>query len=642
MCGIAGQARSDGQAPETRAVERMCAQIEHRGPDSRGVHADERAAIGIQRLRVIDLATGDQPIFNEDRTVAVVLNGEIYNFRELRQELEARGHRFATRADTEVIVHLYEERGVDCLDALNGMFGLAIWDSRRGRLVLARDRLGKKPLYYSLHDGNLSFASELAALMADPEVPRAVDHQALDAYLAYRWVPGPLTAFSAVRKLQPGHRLVYEGGRATVERWWRLEYTPKRAVTDERELAEEIRERIVEATRRRMISDVPLGAFLSGGIDSSAVVAAMAQTSSTPVRTFSIGFSHDDYNELPRARLIAERFGTEHHEFVVEPDAVSIVPKIVRHHGEPFADASAIPSFYLAEMTRRHVTVALNGDGGDESFGGYTRYVSNVGLGRADRLPAGLRRILARAGAVVPASGRIDSARSRARRMSRMLAMEPVDRYTAYMTSLNGLDRSRLYTPEYRALVGDSAVDGVIGAPWRESSADDPLDRLLDVDVATYLPDDLLTKIDIASMAYSLEARSPLLDYEFMQFAASLPASYKVRGREKKVGLRAALRDWLPDEILDGRKMGFRAPLAEWFRGDLREMAHDILLDDTTRARGWFDTDYVADLLGRHVRGEADNAQGIWTLLNFELWHRQLVDAPAGAEADLIGSARDG
>lgn len=639
MCGIAGHARSDGRAADPRTVERMCAQIEHRGPDSRGIHADAGTALGIQRLRIIDLATGDQPIFNEDGSVAVVLNGEIYNFRELRRDLEVRGHRFSTHSDTEVIVHLYEERGAECLQALNGMFGLAIWDARRGRLLLARDRVGKKPLYYSLHDGNLSFASELGALMADPEVPRTVDHRALDAYLAYRWVPGPHTAFSAARKLQPGHRLVFEGGRATVERWWRLEYEPKRAVGDERELAEEIRDRIRTVTRRRMISDVPLGAFLSGGIDSSAVVAAMAESSAEPVRTFSIGFSHEHYNELPRARLIAERFGTKHHEFVVEPDAVEILPKIVRHHGEPFADASAIPSFYLAEMTRRHVTVALNGDGGDESFGGYTRYVSNVGLGRADRLPRALRRMLARAGALVPASGRIDSARSRARRMARMVALEPPGRYVAYMTSLNGLDRGRLYTPEYRALVGDSAVDEVIHGPWEASTADTPLDRLLDVDVATYLPDDLLTKIDVASMAYSLEARSPLLDYEFMEFAASLPPSLKVIGRDKKVGLRAAMRGWLPDEILDGRKMGFRAPLAEWFRGDLREMARDLLLDATTRERGFFDPAYVGELLDRHVAGEADNSQGIWTLLNFELWHRQLVDAPASAEADLIGSA---
>jgi asparagine synthase (glutamine-hydrolysing) len=285
------------------------------------------------------------------------------------------------------------------------------------------------------------------------------------------------------------------------------------------------------------------------------------------------------------------------------------------------------------------VTVALNGDGGDESFGGYTRYVSNVGMQRADRVPPALRRLAARAGALVPPSGRIDSARSRARRMARMVALDPADRYVAYMSSLNGLDRNRLYTPEYRAMVGASAVDEVIAAPWRASTATAALDRLLDVDVNTYLPDDLLTKIDVASMAYSLEARSPLLDFEFMEFAASLPASYKVEGREKKVGLRAALRGWLPDEILDGRKMGFRAPLAEWFRGDLREMAHDMLLDETTRARGAFDQTYVAELLARHVAGDADNSQGIWTLLNFELWHRQLVDAPASSEADLIGSA---
>lgn len=586
----------------------------------------DSAGLGIQRLSIIDLSTGDQPIFNEDRSVVVVLNGEIYNFPELRERLLRSGHRFSTNSDTEVIVHLYEELGVDCVKELNGMFAFALWDRKRQRLFVARDRLGKKPLVYWHRDGALSFASELRALLQDPEVPRNVDHVALDAYVAYRWVPAPLTAFKAIRKLPPGSYMTFEQGKLDIQRYWSLDFGSKRTDLEGPALNEEIRDQIRSATRRRMIADVPLGAFLSGGVDSSAVVAAMAEASSEPVKTFSIGFTSEEYDELPRARLIADRFSTDHHEFVVEPHAIEMLPKIVAHYGEPFADASAVPSFYVAEMARRHVTVALNGDGGDESFAGYTRYVSNLALARADALPRLLRQAAGHLLEAVPASGRIDSTRSRLRRMGTGLQLDAANRYVAYMTRLNGLDRAQLYTDDYRALVGDSDPDAFMTSVWHAGTATSTLDHMLEVDTHTYLVDDLLTKMDIASMAYSLEARSPLLDYQFMEFAASLPPNQKLRGRQKKYALREALRGWIPDEILDGRKRGFRSPIADWFRGELREFAREVLLDGAARDRGYFREPYVRGLLDAHAAGEADHSQGIWTLVNFELWHRQFVD----------------
>jgi asparagine synthase (glutamine-hydrolysing) len=628
VCGIVGQASREGRPGDRATLERMCAALEHRGPDSRGLHVDAGVGLGIQRLRVIDLATGDQPIFNEDRSVVVVLNGEIYNYRELRAELERSGHGFTTRSDTEVIAHLYEEDGARLVHRLHGMFGLAVWDARRRRLLLARDRVGKKPLYYAHLGEQLSFASELAALLQDERVPRDVDHRALDAYLAYRWVPSPMTAFRAVRKLPPGSTLTFEDGQATVDRYWRLDFSRTRPVGDPREVHEELRAQVRAATARRMISDVPLGAFLSGGIDSTAVVAAMAESSSEPVKTFSIGFTSEKFNELPLARLVAKRFGTEHHELIVEPDALELIPRIVRHYGEPFADDSAIPSFYVAEMARAHVTVALNGDGGDESFGGYPRYAVNRASAQLERLPMALRRALANVGMRVPESGTIDSWPSRIRRAAETLALDGSARYVAYMTHLNGVRRERLYTDEYRRLVGDSVALDVMARPWRESSAREIVNRMLDVDVQTYLPDDLLVKMDIATMASSLEARSPFLDHELMEFASLLPADLKVRGRETKVVLRSALRGWVPDEILDAPKRGFRLPLGDWFRGELRGFTRAVLLDSRSAGRGYFEQSYVRELLDRHAAGVQDHSQGIWTLLMFELWHREFVDEP--------------
>jgi asparagine synthase (glutamine-hydrolysing) len=630
MCGIAGEIRNDGAPVRPLLLERMCAAIEHRGPDSRGIHADDACGLGIQRLRVIDLVTGDQPVYNEDRSVVVVLNGEIYNYRELRARLIESGHTLKTHGDTEVIAHLYEEEGPDCVNSLQGMFAFAVWDVKKQQLMLARDRVGKKPLFYSHRDGVLTFASELRALMEDPEIPRELDHQALDCYLAWQYVPAPMSVYKAVRKLPPASTLLFRDGDVRIDRYWRLDYSRKRDVSDREALREELLELISRATRRRMIADVPLGAFLSGGVDSSAIVAAMAHASTTPVKTFSIGFENEKFNELPAARRIAELFSTEHHEFVVKPDAVEMIPKIVRHYGEPYADSSAIPSFYVSELTSRHVTVALNGDGGDESFAGYTRYLANNLSHRLERLPLPTRRLVARAGRALPTTRNPSSTVNRVRRLTQSLGRDPAARYSRFMHFFDPFERQALYTDEYAEVVGESVAEGLIASRWAQASGSSDIDIMLEVDVETYLPEDLLVKMDIATMAYSLEARSPFLDPEIMEFAASLPPELKLQGMQKKVILREALEKWLPDDILNRPKQGFGVPLVDWFRGPLEPYVREVLLDPATLDRGYFKRGYIEQLIDGHVAADDDASPRIWALLVHELWHREFVDhAPA-------------
>jgi asparagine synthase (glutamine-hydrolysing) len=626
MCGIAGKVSSESRiAPGL--VERMCGAMTHRGPDARGLHREDGAELGIQRLRVIDLETGDQPIYNETGEVAVVLNGEIYNYRELRSDLSRRGHVLATKGDTEVIVHLYEELGPDCVRELHGMFSFALWDARRRRLMIARDRVGKKPLFYWAGRESLTFASELAALMEDAEIPRDVDPDALDCYLAYACIPAPLTVWRGVRKLPPAHTLVWERGQLALNRYWRLDYSQQTSAP-EPELVEELRRRIGASVRRRMIADVPLGAFLSGGVDSSIVVSEMAAASPAPVKTFSIGFEAPEYNELPQARLTAERFATDHHELVVRPDALALVPKIVRHYGEPFADSSAIPSFYLAELARREVTVALNGDGGDESFAGYVRYAVNQLTAGVDRVPRPLRRAVVALGERLPARPGAKSFVGRAQRLLTSLGEDPVERYRRHTSLFNSREREALLASDFRASIDPTAAPEVIAEPWREASGDSRLDTLMEVDVATYLPNDLLTKMDIATMAHSLEARSPLLDPEVMEFAATLPANLKLRRLQRKRILRRAYRGRVPDRILDGAKRGFGVPIDHWFRGELQAYARELLLDPATLDRGYFDGAEVKSLLDRHASGAGDRSAQIWGLVMLEEWHRQFADRP--------------
>ena len=622
MCGIVGQVRAAGSVDPV-LIERMCAAQEHRGPDSRGVHTSAGVGLGIQRLRVVDLATGDQPIYNEDRSIVLVLNGEIYNHAELRDQLRRRGHRFSTNGDTEVIAHLYEDEGPRCVERLHGMFAFALWDDHRRQLLLARDRVGKKPLFYAEGGGILTFASELHALMQDPAVPDEIDARAIDRYLAFGYVPAPLSAFAGVRKLMPATTLTYRDGTPALRRYWNLEYGTKRASARPSDLAEETRAAIRKAVRQRMVADVPVGAFLSGGIDSSAVVAAMSEASSEPVKTFTIGFEDERHNELPQARRVAAAFATDHHEMIVRPDAVDILPTMVRHYGEPFADSSAIPSFYLAQFARRHVTVALNGDGGDESFAGYQRYTTSMLLAHLDRLPAAWRRGTGGLAHALPANGDSHGRVTRATRWAGWSGLPLHERYVDQMSIFGARGRAALYAPEYAAFVGTSTAPDVLVEPWTEASGDHLLDQLLEVDVNTYLPGDLLVKMDIATMAFSLEARSPLLDHELMEFAATLPPGFKARGLQRKIGLRAALRGWVPDDILDGPKRGFSVPLARWLREQLGTYAREVLQDPSTAARGWFRQSEVQRLLDRHATGQEDNSGRIWALLALEVWHRE-------------------
>lgn len=610
----------------------MCALVEHRGPDSRGIFQEDGAGLGIQRLAIIDLAAGDQPIFNEDRSVVVVLNGEIYNYVELREELQQRGHRLATHTDTEVIVHLYEDHGANCVNFLRGMFAFAIWDRPRRRLLLARDRVGKKPLFYSERSGTIWFASEPRAILADPEIPRDVNFGAVDSFLQLSYVPHPESAFAALRKLPPAHTLTWEDGRVETHRYWKLSYASNLVASSAAEREQVLREQLLEATRLRLRSDVPLGAFLSGGVDSSAIVAAMALEAPGQVKTFSIGFDVDEFDETQYAREVAELFDTDHHELRVEPHAMEILPRLVWHYGEPFADSSAIPSFYLAELTRRHVTVALNGDGGDESFAGYRRYVAYRLMERLDYLPRPLWSLGAALSERLGSGAQIDGARARASRIAQAMLMRPVDRHLMWMSYLSRSELDQLYTPEFADSLDTTVAACALEDAYADSDANNELERLLDTDVNTYLPGQLLVKMDIATMASSLEVRSPLLDHRLMETAAALSPGDKVRGLTTKRIFKDALRPWLPDHILDRKKAGFGAPLAAWFRGELRELPRDVLLDERSADRGIFRTEALTTLIDDHLTGRRDHSQRLWALIQLELWLRTYVDRTTVAE----------
>jgi len=617
----------------------------HRGPDAWGVWSDGRCALGHRRLSIIDLSeAGRQPMSNARGDIRITFNGEIYNFQRLRRELESLGHGFRTRTDTEAIICAYEQWGIDCLARLRGMFAFGIWDRRRRRLFLARDRVGKKPLFYAQFGDHFLFASELQGLLADKRVPREVDPPAIDAYLSYGYVPAPRAAFKGIYKLPPAHYLTLDlkqtGFEKRIERYWALDYGPKLRI-DEDEACEVLREKMTEAVRLRMVSDVPLGAFLSGGVDSSVVVGLMAQLSGEKVKTFSIGFNESAYDETAHARRIAERWETDHHEFIVEPDALSILPKLVRHYGEPYADSSAIPTFYVAQMTRRHVTVALNGDGGDESFAGYERYLANHLAERMRSVPgaAVAARALSR---VIPDS--IDP-KSRARRARRFLAVasQPMaERYPRWLKTFQDEAKTRLYGPEFIGLLkGHGDVLLSVAAEVMKCGASSslalcdgatptqlplhPIDAAMAVDVASYLPYDLLVKVDVASMANSLEARSPFLDHEAMEFAARLPVEIKFRGGRLKSLLKRAFADLLPPENVNRRKMGFGVPVGQWFRGPLRDLLRDALLSPRSLERGYFRESEVRRLVDEHLERRADHSFQLWNLLMLELWHREFI-----------------
>lgn len=628
MCGISGKLYFDPARPVEREVlERMNAVLAHRGPDDAGIYCDGPIGLAHRRLSIIDLSpAGHQPMSNEDGTIWIVFNGEIYNFQSLRPDLLHRGHRFHSNTDTEVILHLYEDHGTDCLRFLRGMFAFAIWDGPRRQLFLARDRLGKKPLSYHQDGQGLRFASEVKAILLDPEVTARPDPVGISHYLTYQYVPSPGSAFQGVHRLPPGHYLTCRDGRVEVVRYWRLRRDQKREQSEE-DWCREIVVRLEEAVRLRMISDVPLGAFLSGGIDSSAVVALMSRAGAGPVKTFSIGFEEPEYDELTYARQVAERFGTEHHELVVRPDAVAILPKLAWHYDEPFADSSAVPTYYVAQMTRQYVTVALNGDAGDESFGGYDRYVANLLAASFDRWPgAGLLRHAIRYGLrFLPQSGTRTSLLYRGRRFLDGLSDAPERRYARWFCHFYGDRKAELCTPEFQTAGGEDALEVLLDA-YRQSDAPDFGDATLGVDAGLYLPDDLLVKVDIASMAHSLEARSPFLDHEFMEFAATIPFELKVRGRIKKYILKRALAGLLPERILHRPKMGFGVPIDHWLRHELRDVAYETLLGSRAVSRGYFQVRTVRRMLDEHMQGKAGWHYLLWNLLMLELWHRTYID----------------
>jgi len=631
MCGIAGIVSRNGEGVESTAIHRMCESLVHRGPDEEGIFVKDGAGLGMRRLSVIDLTGGHQPVFNEDRTVWIVYNGEIYNFPELRAELEARGHCLSTHSDTEVIVHLYEDFGADCVKRLRGMFAFALYDARRHRLLLARDRLGKKPLHYALRNGQLFFASEIKAILAVAPELAASDSEALLQYFYFGYIPDPATAFTPIQKLPPGHTLEFQDGKIRVNQYWDLPEYGTHHPRSEEECLEELEHRLTEAVRVRLIADVPLGALLSGGTDSSTVVALMARVSSSPVKTFSVGFGHADFNEAPYARLVAQRFATEHHELILEPDVVDTVEQLSRHLEEPFGDSSMLPTYYISCLARQHVTVALSGDGGDEAFGGYDRYRIHLQERSHDWIPEWLGRLYRQyVHPYVPY-------RMPGRNLAYSISLPWAERYTEGV-SLHAFQR------EMSLLSHDFVVSGERrGSPLalfrsflEKAPAHDPLSRVLYLDTKTYLPGDILTKVDRMSMATSLEARVPLLDHLFLEWVTRLPAKWKMRrGSQKYILRKLAERVGVPREVLDRPKQGFALPLVHWIRNELREMVLTVLLEPRTLQRGYFNPAGVRRLLDEHFQGRRDHSARIWRLLMFEMWQRNFMEQSSFREPRL-------
>jgi asparagine synthase (glutamine-hydrolysing) len=597
----------------------MSAKLVHRGPDSDGTFASGQAALAARRLAIIDLETGDQPIANEDGTVHVVQNGELYNYRELREELERDGHRFRTHGDTEVLVHLYERDGLAFARRLRGMFAVALWDAARRRLVLARDRYGIKPLYYRSDGDGLEFASELRAL------PRGeIDLDALEAFLAFNSIPAPLTIFREARKLPPGHLLVWEGGQARLERYARPAPAPVEELRedDEAELIEELRSRLRDSVRAHLVSDVPVGVLLSGGIDSSALAALAAQEISEPVRTFSIGFEERSFDELSDARLVAKRYGTRHRELVMRPDAALLLPALAEAFDEPFADSSALPTYLVSRLAAEDVKVALSGEGGDELFGGYYTYVADLLALRAGSLARLARPLVER----LPTSTARASFDYKAKRFVRGADLPPLERHHSWKEIFSADARAELTGRRN----GFDPVD-LYRERFAETDRAELLARLQDVDLGLYLVDDLLVKTDRASMAHSLEARVPYLDPAVTNLALALPTRHRVRGLRKKVLLRKAVAPLVPERIVRGKKRGFSIPAAAWLRGELEPFARETLSPETLRRQGFFRPEVVSALIDRHVAGEEDLSRQLWGLLAFTLWHERHVEREPGA-----------
>jgi asparagine synthase (glutamine-hydrolysing) len=635
MCGIAGmvQTHPDG-AVDVATIHRMCEAIVHRGPDDEGIFVKAGVGLGMRRLSIIDLAGGHQPVFNEDKTIWIVFNGEIYNFPELRSQLQARGHCFSTHTDTEVIVHLYEEYGAECVHKLRGMFAFALYDERAGHLLLVRDRLGKKPLHYALHNGCLLFASEMKAILAvRPELAK-LNRPALLQYMYFGYIPDPETAFEPIQKLPPGHLLEFEKGEVRIRQYWDFPRYGTYEPACEEELLEELEFRMAEAVRIRLIADVPLGAMLSGGADSSTVVALMARATSQPVKTFSVGFRHADFDETAYARLVAQKFGTDHHELILEPDLIETVEMLTHHLEEPFGDSSMLPTYFISCLARKHVKVVLSGDGGDEAFAGYDRYRIHLAERSYKWIPkwAGLW-YRDHVHPLIPY-------RVPGRNLAYSVSLPWQERYTEGV-SLHSFQR------EMGVLSNDFV--GSDGTPLKsfrqyldKAPAHDPLSRVLYLDSKTYLPGDILTKVDRMSMVTSLEARVPMLDHVFLEWVTALGPQWKMRnGTQKFIFKKLAKRVGVPSEVLNRPKQGFSLPLGHWMRGELKDLVLTTLLDSQTLQRGYFNANGLRLMLDEHFQGRRDHSARLWRLLIFELWHRNFL-GKFGSMNELLPSSSAG
>ena len=630
MCGIAGVVSTTRESNITEAlVHHMCQQIVYRGPDDEGLYVADGAGLGMRRLSIIDISGGHQPVFNEARNAWIVFNGEIYNFPELRPELESRGHRFYTNTDTEVIIHSYEEMGADCVNKLRGMFALAIYDKTKRKLILARDRLGKKPLHYAFHNGNLYFASEIKAILAVVPELAEVNSQGLLEYLYYGYVPDPVTAFTGIHKLPPGHLLEFQDGAIRIRQYWDLPEYDSHSPKNEEECLEELEQRLFQATRMRLISDVPLGAFLSGGTDSSTIVALMARASSGPVKTFSIGFKKDDFNEANYARIVAKKFATDHHEMILEPDVVHTVEHLTTSLEEPFGDSSMLPTYYVSQMARRHVTVALSGDGGDEIFAGYDRYRVHADRQVFEHIPGWARKFYRNR--IFP---RLPN-RLQGRKLSYNISLPWQERYVDGLSFLPAFERDTpLLSRDFRQILNRIDDPGnVLRRYFAQAPAKNPVDQLLYVDTKTYMVGDILAKVDRMSMLNSLEVRVPILDHVFVEWVTGLPHQWKLRGSRQKYILRKlAERIGVPREVLYRQKQGFSLPLVHWMRNELKDMLM-ILVEPRTLERGYFQASGVRKLMDDHLlRGKTMTGR-LWRLLMFELWHRNFLEKyikPAG------------
>ncbi|HOK79805.1 MAG TPA: asparagine synthase (glutamine-hydrolyzing) [bacterium] len=628
MCGICGIAGKEKRISDS-LIRKMASTMVHRGPDEEGFEFFDNVGLGHRRLRIIDLTTGKQPMSNENHTIFLICNGEIYNFRQLRKSLENCGHVFRTQSDNEVILHLYEQHGTGCLKFLRGMFAFAIWDDRDKTLFLARDRLGKKPLVYSIKNHSIYFASEIKALLEVEEISREINLKAIDLFLTYQAIPAPWTIFKEIKKLPPAHYLIWKDGKVKIERYWQIDFTKKLKLKNEHEYIDAMWEKLVESTKLRMIADVSLGAFLSGGIDSSTIVGIMSEVSKEPVKTFSVGFEESDFSELHYAGIVAKKFRTEHYEFIVKPDIISILPKLIWYYNEPYADSSMVPTYYVARETSKHVVVALNGDGGDENFAGYTRYWQTELLEKIYRaygyIPLFRKQILK---TLTKFHEKFPS--NTVFRIWKWL--EETEKYGfdyAYARRLISFTRDfrlGIYSEEMKKEIADFDSLFLVRKIWDNSGDIDLLEKMLATDFQIYLPDVLMVKMDIATMANSLEARSPFLDHEFVELVASFPSHLKMKSFKSKYLLKKKLKNFLPDEIVTRKKMGFGIPVGRWFRYELKNFLQEILLDKHVSSRGYFKPELVRNMVEQHISGSVDHTSRLWSLVMLEMWHKIFVD----------------